>query len=450
MASFTDPETGVIIDNCQHVLLGCCTEAADFLERIGSLKHVRFHDRLNLIDNGTRLTIEASRLPPPLHLLPSIARSPFFSRREKADLYMLLPTMMLRDAGRSETAREYMHAIGCSEELLTRLIEPIIVSALNEKPNEASGRYARMVLMESLVKTRGGYRLGVPELPQSDLIGKAAHAWLESNGCRIRLLTRVVGVHCQDGRARRIELASETTPFAHPSRETSRTPLDTYPVSSILGSDRPTPPLSSDPVSHRLGSDSSAPPLGSDPSAPPLGKGGKGGVEFDAFVAAVPPNALARLGVPAQGAERLAWRPIVSAHLIFDGPTPPFEPACVVGKPFGWVFSKNPNVGYVEVVGSAAAGLIGQSNDELLALARRSAAAVDPVFAHMPLLRGIVCRTRRATFATLAGDAHRPAAETLTPNLFLAGDWTDTGWPATIESAVRSGRAAARALLEAV
>lgn len=384
VASFADPETGVTVDNCQHVLLGCCTEAASFLERIGSLKHVRFHDRLNLIDNGVRLTIEGSRLPPPLHLLPSIARSPFFSRRRKVELYKLVPAMLLREASESETARDYMRAIGCSEELLTRLIEPIIVSALNEKPDQASARYARMVLTESLVKTRRGYRLGVPELSQGDLIGKAAQTWLESNGCRVRLLSRVVSVHREDGRARRIELAS----------------------------------------GERLA--------------------------FDAFVAAVPPHALARLGVATQGAERIAWRPIVSAHLIFDRPTPPFEPACVVGKPFGWVFSKKPNVGYVEVVGSAAAGLIGQRTDELLALARRSAAAVDPVFAHLPLKRGIVCRTRRATFATIAGDTLRPAAATLTPNLFLAGDWTSTGWPATIESAVRSGRAAARAMLEAI
>lgn len=384
VTSFADPETGIIIDNCQHVLLGCCTEAANFLKRIGSLEHVRFHGRLNIIDNGTRLTIEASRLPPPLHLLPSIVRSSFFSRRAKADLYTFLPAMLLREAGKSETARDYLCAVGCGEELFTRLVEPVIVSALNEKPNDASARYARMVLMESLVKNRRGYRLGVPELPQYDLIGKAAQNWLESNGCEIRLLSRVVRVNREDGRARWLELAS----------------------------------------GERL--------------------------VFDAIVAAVPPHALPRLGLDAHGGERLGWRPIVSVHLIYDRPMPPLEPACVVGKPFGWVFSKRPNEGYVEVVGSAAGGLIGQDNDELIALARRSAAAVDPEFAHVPIRRGIVCRMRRATFATLACDIHRPAVQTFTPNLFLAGDWTNTAWPATIESAVRSGRAAAKALLEVV
>ena len=107
-------------------------------------------------------------------------------------------------------------------------------------------------------------------------------------------------------------------------------------------------------------------------------------------------------------------------------------------------------MGYVEVVASAAGGLVNLGRDELLALARRAASTVEPVLGEMPIRRGIVRRVRRATFATLACDAHRPPAVTPTANLFLAGDWTDTGWPATIESAVRSGRAAALALLEAL
>jgi len=371
------------LDNCQHVLLGCCTEAVDFLRQIGSLEHVRFHDRLNVIDGRNTLTIEASRLPAPLHLLPSIARSPFFSRRAKADLYMLMPALMLREAGKGETARDYMRGIGCTQELLERLVEPVVVSALNETSEQASGKYARMVLVESLLKSRRGYRLGVPTVPQSELIGKPGLAYLESRGCDVRLRCRVRSVRVRDGAVRWLELTSGER------------------------------------------------------------------MEFDRYVAAVPPDALARMGVNTRGGERLGWRPIVSAHLIFDGQTPALEPACVVGQPFGWVFSKGPDVGYVEVVASAAGDLMDLGKDELLALARRAAATADRVLEDMPLRKGIVCRWRRAPFATLACDAHRPAAETPTSNLVLAGDWTGTDWPATIESAVRSGRAAASALLEA-
>lgn len=111
------------------------------------------------------------------------------------------------------------------------------------------------------------------------------------------------------------------------------------------------------------------------------------------------------------------------------------------------MFGKRPNLGYVQAVASAAESVVSLSKSEALGLAHRAASLVEPSLRDLPLERGIVYRERRATFATLSCDAHRPPAATSTRNLFLAGDWTDTGWPATIESAVRSGSAAAKALL---
>jgi len=384
VSSSTDPETGLTIDNCQHVLLGCCTEAIGFLQRIGSLEQVVFHDRLNVVDaRQARLTIEASWLPAPLHLLGSIASTPYLSAADKLALARVLTLTLARMPGKSETAGDCLRSLGCSKELLERLVEPVIVSALNERADDASARYARMVLVESLVKGKRGYRLGVSKVPQSELIGDAAARWLSGRGCEIRVNARVKRVHEVDGLARSIELASGER------------------------------------------------------------------MAFDAYVAAVPPDALARMGISAGGGQHLAWRPIVGAHLFFAGGVPSFEPACAVGEPFGWVFSKQPGLGYVQAVASAAQDVIDLPKSEALGLALRAAARVEPMLQEMPLTRGIIYRARRATFATLACDAHRPAAVTSTSNLFLAGDWTDTGWPATIESAVRSGNAAARALLEA-
>ena len=383
VASFTDPETWLTIDNCQHVLLGCCTEAIGFLRRIGSIDQVEFHDRLNVVDAPqARLTIESSWLPAPLHLLGSIATTPYLSAADKLALARVLALMLAKKPGKSETSGEYLRSLGCSQQLLDRLVEPVIVSALNERPDDASARYARMVLVESLVKGKRGYRLGVPKVPQSELVGDAATRWLSGRGCDIRANARVKRVHEEDGLARSIELASGER------------------------------------------------------------------MAFDAYVAAVPPDALVRMGISAGGGQQLAWRPIVGAHLFFAKPIPSFEPACVVGEPFGWVFSKRPSLGYVQAVASAAQGVVGLPKSEALGLALRAASKVEPMLCGVPLTRGIIYRARRATFATLSCDAHRPAAVTSTANLFLAGDWTDTGWPATIESAVRSGRAAARALLE--
>lgn len=382
VSSFTDPETGLGLDNCQHVLLGCCTQAIGFLRRIGSLEQVEFHDRLNMVDaRQARLTIESSWLPAPLHLLGSIASTPYLSAADKFALARVLALMLARKPGKSETAGDYLRSLGCSQQLLDRLVEPVIVSALNERADDASARYARMVLVALLVKGKRGCRLGVPKVPQSELIGNAASRWLSGRGCEIRVNARVKRLHVEDGLARFVELASGER------------------------------------------------------------------MEFDAYVAAVPPDALARMGISAGGGQQLAWRPIVGAHLFFAGPVPWFEPTCAVGEPFGWVFGKRPSLGYVQAVASAAESIVGLPKSEALSLALRAAAKVEPMLCGMPLTRGIIYRARRATFATLSCDAHRPAAVTSTANLFLAGDWTDTGWPATIESAVRSGRAAARWLL---
>lgn len=364
------------------MLLGCCTAAIDFLRRIGSLHLVEFHDRINVIDGATRLAIQASWLPAPLHLLPSIARTRYLTSRDKLRLARLLAGIVAHRPREGQSAAAYLKGLGCSEALLERQMEPVIVSALNEPTRDASASYARMVLLESFVKGKRSYRLGVPKAHQSEVIGDASLSWLRDRACEVRLGTRVRRVRDENSLVRGIELASGER------------------------------------------------------------------AEFDSYVVAVPPSDLSKLGISA-GAGRLSWRPIVSAHLFFRAPTPAFEPVCVAREPFGWVFSKRPDVGYVQVVASAAEQLIGRDKSELLDLAMRAARAAEPGLRGLPIGKGIIYRARHATFATLSCDGRRPPAVTSTGNLFLAGDWTDTGWPATIESAVRSGRAAARALAQA-
>lgn len=393
--SFTDPASGLLLDNCQHVILGCCSEAIGFLRRIGSLHQVEFHDTINLVrapaavaadpgaGKGPRMAIEASWLPAPFHLLPAIAKTAYLSGEDKFGLARVLAGMLARKPKKQERAADYLRSLGCLDGLLDRLIEPVIVSALNESAQDASASYARMVLVESLVKGKRSYRLGVPTSPHCELIEQAASRWLKDKGCEIRLSSRVGAIHAKDGMVRCIELSSGER------------------------------------------------------------------MEFDMYVAAVPPSILRKLGVSAKGGKRLGWRPIVSAHLFFNEPTPAFEPACVAGEPFGWVFSKLPDVGYVQVVASAAEALAGLDKAEVLSLALRATRIAEPRLTSVPLHRGIVYRAANATFATLSCDDHRPPAATSTGNLFLAGDWTATGWPATIESAVRSGHNAARALIGA-
>jgi len=385
VSSFQDHASGLILDNCQHVLLGCCHEAIDFLSRLGSLCQIDFADTTSIIGNlGEKLRISCSPLPAPFHLLPSILATGYLLTSEKFTLSRMLMSMMLHSPGKTTTASDYLKALSCPEGVTERLIEPVIVSALNERAGEASAKYARMALLEALVKSRDGYRLGVPKTPQSQWLGEAAKQFLSDRECEVRTGAKVKYVQISDGRVRAVELAGEEM------------------------------------------------------------------LKVDYCVCAVPPDNLVKMGLEPWGGERLVWRPIVSAHLFYEEPVPEFEPACVVNEPFQWVFCKHADVGYVQAVASAAEDLINKNKDETLELARRAVEKVEPVLTKVALKRGIVYKGRRATFSTLACDAHRPPAQTPVRNLFLAGDWTDTHWPATIESAVRSGHAAARTVMMSI
>jgi hypothetical protein len=173
-------------------------------------------------------------------------------------------------------------------------------------------------------------------------------------------------------------------------------------------------------------------------------------VEGDAVVVALPPAESARLlGEPAP---RLEDSPIVSVHLLFDSPVLRFELAALLGSPAHWVFDRGRLTGrvpgrgqYLTVVSSGVPELLEVRGRVLVDL---MAGEVTRRLGHAELLWSRVSREPAATFAALPGTlAHRAGVETGRPGVVRAGAWTDTGWPATMEGAVRSGRAAARHLL---
>jgi squalene-associated FAD-dependent desaturase len=171
-------------------------------------------------------------------------------------------------------------------------------------------------------------------------------------------------------------------------------------------------------------------------------------INADAVVVAVPPARLATvLGDPARygvsGLEDFRTRAIVDVHLWFEGGSGPPGFAALIGSPVQWVFQKQN--GYLCCSLSAADTLIGTPEADLVELCRAELAAVWPQLASARLVRGAATRDPDATFVPAPG-LHRPGPATRRPNLVIAGAWTATGWPATMESAVRSGRAAARSL----
>lgn len=172
------------------------------------------------------------------------------------------------------------------------------------------------------------------------------------------------------------------------------------------------------------------------------------GAACDACVIAVPPRRLAAIldDAPAygiDGLESFEAMPIVDVHLWYDRPVLGGDFAALLDSPVQWVFEKSP--GYVCCSLSAADALVGRPESELVELGRSALAAVLPQAARARLLRGAATRDPEATFIPTPG-MRRPGAATRLSNLVIAGAWTDTGWPATIESAVRSGRTAANTL----
>ncbi len=172
-------------------------------------------------------------------------------------------------------------------------------------------------------------------------------------------------------------------------------------------------------------------------------------IEADAVILAVPPVRLTRiLGMPEEfgvcGLDGFRPAPIVDVHLWYETPSIGFGFAAMLDSPVQWVFEKAP--GYLCCSLSAADTTVGMTNAELVELCHQELATVLPQLEGVSRLRGAATRDRDATFISAPG-LRRPGVATLSPRLAVAGAWTDTGWPATMESAVRSGRAAARHLV---
>jgi squalene-associated FAD-dependent desaturase len=418
-SSYEHPGTGEVVDNCQHVLFRVCTNLVEFYRRIGVEDKIRWFDEMTFIEPGGRASVmRASPLPAPLHTAPSFLAFPFLSVKDKLAISRALAALALTeqpDTGRSFL--EWCHQHSQTENAIERFWKPILVSALSEHLDLISISSAAQVVRESM-KSREARHMGVPSIPLTDLYNRAGD-YIRARGGDIRFRASLEAFSPEPNQVR------------------------------IRVSDK-----------------------------------SNGQETFDYLVLALPFDGLERV-IP-QSPEAASLRdqlshfetsPITGIHLWFDRQISDLDHAVLLDRTVQWMFHKSrllqrarevhdlsravnastekralaPEGGsYIELVVSASTDLIDKSRAEIVDLAVKEVREFFPAARAANLVKSTVIKEVHATYSPRPGiDAYRPQQSTTWPRVFVAGDWTATGWPATMEGAVRSGYLAAEAMLRA-
>lgn len=399
--SFLDPTTGSVVDNGQHIFMGCYHATVRFLQEIGSLDSVRFQPRLTVhfLERDGRLSLlECPNLPPPWHLLVGVLRSKSFSASEKFEVFRL--GRALKSAANSEqdperlTVDEWLGKLGQSERLRRNFWDLLCIAALNEDPKIAAAVLFDRVLHLALFRSPADSRIGLARVGLGDCYTQAAAATIASRGGRVEPGRSVASLLIADSVCRGVRLADGGTIEAR----TVVSAVPWYEFVRILPGEL----------------------LRSEPS-------------FTNILSLRP-------------------APIISINLWLDRPVTELEFVGLRGTTIQWLFNKGRIFGsgenYVSLVLSGAHAHIGRPKEELLAVAWRELGELLPAVRQAKLVHSLVIKERLATFSpSIDAEAVRPRATTPVRGLFLAGDWTATGLPATIEGAVQSGYAAGQAVL---
>lgn len=394
-SSYQHPGTNEIVDNCQHVLLGCCTNLIQFYERTGVANKIRWYDRLTFVEPGGRASeIGASGLPAPFHTAPSFLMADCLSFSDKLSIARAMLSLMPdMPADTGESFLTWLRRHKQTPRAIERFWQTVLVSALNEDLDRMSVTYAAQVFRESFLKSRQAGRMGVPALPLTELYNSAGE-YIRARGGEVRF----------------------------------RSPVDAFDA---------------------------------DDSQVVLCSGGQE-ESFNFAVLAVPFQVAPSLLPPSPEAEPLRRAlqhfessPITGIHLWFDREISELDHAVLMDRTIQWMFHKSrilrrsaaSNASYVELVVSSSKSLVEKPRVEIVDLAVKELSEFFPATREAKLVKSTVIKEIHATYSPEPGiDTYRPPSATAWPRVFLAGDWIATGWPATMEGAVRSGYIAADAI----
>jgi len=391
--SFLDKNTGLELDNGQHILMGCYENTFRFLEKIGVTDKLYFQKDLcvDFLDTtGAAYRLSCLPLPAPLNILSGILRFKAISLAERIRMLNMAKGVLFGNTSNSShdlTITEWLKMLGQGKKARETLWDIITIATMNEHPDNSSAAIFRNVMKKAFFSHRRNSRIVLPVVPLSRLFADNADTYIRQNGGAIEkgieasaLLTgnnAVSGVKLKDGRVFRGDYYISAVPY----------------YSKLLGT------------------------------------------EFNS--------------VP-----ELQPSPIISIHLLFNKPLMEHTFAALFNSPIQWVFNKEKIFrdtayrGLLSIVISGAHKYIDVPSEKLVEIALRELKKVIPATSTARLLHSKVIKERHATFSPQPGvNKFRPSQKTSIKNLFLAGDWTDTGLPATIEGAVLSGHKCAKAIV---
>ena len=405
-ASFEDPQDGSLVDACQHVAMGCCTNFLDLCRRAGLESELRRDRTLWFIGpDGTRSACTpAGWLPAPLHLLPLLFGMHYFSLWEKLALAYGMMRLAIRQNIATDdsepTAACWLHSRQ-PKRVIDLFWQPVIESALGESMDFVGISAVRKVVVDGFLAHPQSADLLVPTEPLGELFGTKLVSWLGNQGVVVHTGRTVTGIQFDDS----------------------------HEVTGVCCSEKVIP--------------------------------------ADAVVLAVPWRAAARLvpEVLPPVDQSFIGSPITAVHLWFDRQIFDLPHAVLVGRVSQWIFQgddenvtddeesysggKGEKAHHCQVVISASRGLCDGNREQLLETVVAELREIFPEAESARLIRSRVVTDPTAVLSVRPGiDTVRPLATTPVKNLFLAGDWTQTGWPSTMEGAVRSGRRAALMLAE--
>jgi squalene-associated FAD-dependent desaturase len=380
----TADENGPTIDNCQHVLLRCCTNLIDLYKRLGVEDRIHFHREFYWIEPGGRVsTMRRGLLPAPLHFAESFARLHFLSATDKISIGQGLLAVQREFRRRADlehiTMLDWLREKRQTSGAIERFWRQVLVSAVNEELDRMAAVHGLQVFYLGFLSRADSYEVGIPNVPLAELYSDGA--WTKYPQIEIVHRAVVQQVHVERNRVSNLVVNGER-------------------------------------------------------------------ITAEGYVLALPFERVAALApdLPID-LSRFTHSPITGIHLWFDRAITELPYATLLDRTIQWMFNKYDGR-HIQLVVSASRNMIETKREDVIDLALRELKEFFPQAAEAQLERAHVVKEVRATFSAAPNlEDRRPFSATSVPNLFLAGDWTRSGWPATMEGAVRSGYLAAEAVL---